>query len=213
MCRPHFGSLFYWFFSVVFEDRHRSPVSWESVWTLRNFCVSTDFYFSSFPLFSSLFPPTLPSSLLSAVASWTIPHSDSSAVLREEQRSEGCGWAEWWIIGSEKAGVGTVCAFTHLLPALSSRRRALNGGQTQLELKIAHLFCFPSQQLSPFHRVINNNYSASFAKCPFALCVWEVLAQACGSVLQTYTLKAITRWKQDTLQLWRKAGSVSRRLL
>lgn len=213
MCRPHFGTVCFTGFLVLCLKTDTDLQSHEKVFGLWGIFVSLQIStFSSFPLFSSLFPPTLPSSLLSAVASWTIPHSDSSAVLREEQRSEGCGWVEWWIIGSEKAGVGTVCAFTHLLPALSSRRRALNGGQTQLELKIAHLF-FPSQQLSPFHRVINNNYSASFAKWPFALCVWEVLAQVCGSVLQTYTLKAITRWKQDTLQLWRKAGSVSRRLL
>ena len=47
----------------------------------------------SFPFLSSLFPPTLSSSVLSAVASslfWLI-----SSSKREEQRREGCGWAEW----------------------------------------------------------------------------------------------------------------------
>lgn len=114
-------SLFYCFFCVLFEHKHGSPVSGENIWTLRNFCVSADFYFFFFffpsPVLS--FPPyfALPSPLSRNQLNPSIPHSDSSAVLKEEQRSEGCGWAEWWIEGLEKAGVGTSPEFTHLLPA------------------------------------------------------------------------------------------------
>lgn len=64
-------------------------------------------------LFFPLFCPPLSRNQLNP----SIPHSDSSAVLKEEQRSEGCGWAEWWIKGLEKAGVGTSPEFMHLLPA------------------------------------------------------------------------------------------------
>lgn len=65
------------------------------------------------------FPPyfALPSPLSRNQLNPSIPDSDSSAVLKEEQRSEGCGWAEWWIKGLEKAGVGTSPESTHLLPA------------------------------------------------------------------------------------------------
>lgn len=73
--------------------------------------------FLSRPLFFLLLCPPLSRSQLNPSSL----HSDSSAAPREEKRSEGCRWAEWWIIGLEKAGVGTAPAFTHLLPAPSHR--------------------------------------------------------------------------------------------
>lgn len=131
------------------------------------------FLFSPPPL-----PPTLPSSPSSPSVTWLklfIPQLRlvSGGLAGRAEMSRGCegGWKVNNRSEEDECGQSFVCIFNDFPPPCRPDACATSSALRSHKLKIAHLLRFPSRQPSPFHRVINNNYSSGVCQMPFALCV------------------------------------------
>lgn len=147
--------------------------SWDESECRAHFCSSPLPVCSVFPLCLHprlVSPPASShSALLSHLSISHLPRLVSGGLAGRAEMSRGCegGWKVNNRSEEDECRQSWRVFFNDfLLPADLMWRPACAGSH---KLKIAHLLRFPSQQPSPFHRVINNNYSSGVAKCSFAL--------------------------------------------
>lgn len=138
-------------------------------------------------------PPTLPSSPSSPSVTWLNlfipqPRLVSGGLAGRAEMSRGCegGWKVNNRSEEDECGQSFVCIFNDFPPPCRPDACATSSALRSHKLKIAHLLRFPSRQPSPFHRVINNNYSSGVCQMPFALCV-----RVCARSRRKRTLEAV----------------------
>lgn len=141
-------------------------------------------------LFSPSLPPTLPSSPSSPSVTWLNlfipqPRLVSGGLAGRAEMSRGCegGWKVNNRSEEDECGQSFVCIFNDFPPPCRPDACATSSALRSHKLKIAHLLRFPSRQPSPFHRVINNNYSSGVCQMP----VCFVCACVCALATQAHT--------------------------